>query len=467
MENMKKVAKVLEMVRKTSSTNAKQAILQHENKQEYSATLRSVLYYTYNPFMMFGLTDKTLQVTSPIQPITPQMMTYVKIKEEDVFLLLENLANNNINDSLRSEAKRLLMCIDDVETRQMVRGILVKDLKLGVNVTTLNKVFGKGFIPKFDVQLAESYTKQKPGALKNKEVCITEKLDGFRIVYNPVQEKFFTRKGQEYEGLEHLIPELNDLCVAISEDNLVHGEDVVIDGELVHEPVEGLNSQELYALTSSAARKKGRHRDKLKLQFHVFDFVPLNEFMSGLTTLRYKARRSIMDVAFVALNDLKHVKPVTVFYMGKFDEDILMTHLKQVEALGGEGLMINLMEGTYECKRTKKLLKVKTFKDADVLVTGIVEGTGKNLGKLGAVEVKFLHNGKEMTCEVGSGFTDDERLNYWEHPESIIGKVIEVKYFEVTQNEKDKTKYSLRFPTFQHRIRTDKDEQDITDVEKN
>ena len=464
MENMKKVAKVLDIVRKTSSTNAKQAILQHENEQEYGETLRSVLYYTYNPFMMFGLTDKTLQVTSPIQPITPQMMTYVKIKEEDVFLLLENLANNNINDNLRAEAKRLLMCIEDIETRQMVRGILVKDLKLGVNVATLNKVFGKNFIPKFDVQLAESYTKQKPGALKNKDVCITEKLDGFRIVYNPVQEKFFTRKGQEYEGLEHLIPELNDLCVAISEDNLVHGEDVVIDGELVHEPVDGLNSQELYALTSSAARKKGKHKDKLKLQFHVFDFVPLNEFMSGLTTLRYKTRRNIMDMVFVALNDLKHVKPVTVFYMGKFDEDILMTHLKQVETLGGEGLMINLMEGTYECKRTKKLLKVKSFKDADVLVTNIVEGTGKNIGKLGNVVVKFLHEGQEMCCEVGSGFNDEEREYYWNNPHELIGKVVEIKYFEVTQNQKDATKYSLRFPTWHGRIRTDKGIEDITDV---
>ena len=461
MENMKKVAKVLEMVRKTSSTNAKQQLLENGDKQDYSVTLRGVLYYCYNPFLMFGLSEKILNNTMP------KTMTYTIANEHEVFEVLDTLAQNNINDELRTLAKRLLMSIEDEQVRKMVQGIMVKDLKLGVNVTTLNKVFGKDFIPKFDVQLAESYAKQKPSSLKNKEVCITEKLDGFRIVYNPVQEKFFTRKGQEYEGLEHLIPELNDLCVAISEDNLVHGEDVVIDGELVHEPVEGLNSQELYALTSSAARKKGRHRDKLKLQFHVFDFVPLNEFMSGLTTLRYKARRSIMDVAFVALNDLKHVKPVTVFYMGKFDEDILMTHLKQVEALGGEGLMINLMEGTYECKRTKKLLKVKTFKDADVLVTNVVEGTGKNLGKLGAVEVKFLHNGKEMTCEVGSGFTDDERLIYWEHPETIIGKVIEVKYFEVTQNEKDKTKYSLRFPTFQHRIRTDKDEQDITDVEKN
>ena len=461
MENMKKVAKVLEMVRKTSSTNTKQQLLENGDKQDYSVTLRGVLYYCYNPFLMFGLSEKILSNTMP------KTMTYAIANEHEVFEVLDTLAQNNINDELRTLAKRLLMSIEDEQVRKMVQGIMVKDLKLGVNVTTLNKVFGKDFIPKFDVQLAESYAKQKPSSLKNKEVCITEKLDGFRIVYNPVQEKFFTRKGQEYEGLEHLIPELNDLCVAISEDNLVHGEDVVIDGELVHEPVEGLNSQELYALTSSAARKKGRHIDKLKLQFHVFDFVPLNEFMSGLTTLRYKARRNIMDVTFVALNDLKHVKPVTVFYMGKFDEEILMTHLKQVEALGGEGLMINLMEGTYECKRTKKLLKVKTFKDADVLVTGIVEGTGKNLGKLGAVEVKFLHNGKEMTCEVGSGFTDDERLDYWTHPETIIGKVIEVKYFEVTQNEKDKTKYSLRFPTFQHRIRTDKDEQDITDVEKN
>lgn len=461
MDKMKKVAKVLEIVRKTSSTNAKQAILQYEDSQEYGDTLRNVLYYTYNPFLMYGLTDKTLNVTRP------QIMTYARATEDDVFLLLEELANHNINDHLRSEAKRLLLTINDDEVREMVRGMMIKDLRLGVNVTTLNRVFGKHFIPKFDVQLAESYAKQKPGSLAKKEVCITEKLDGFRIVYNPVQEKFFTRKGQEYEGLEHLIPELNDLCIAIMGDRLV-GEDVVLDGELVHEPVDGLNSQELYALTSSAARKKGKHKDKLKLQFHVFDFVPLNEFMSGLTTLRYKTRRNIMDKAFALLDDeLTCVKSVTVFYTGVFDEDILMSSLKQVESLGGEGLMINLMEGTYECKRTKKLLKVKTFKDADVLVTNVVEGTGKNVGKLGNVVVKFLHNGKEMYCEVGSGFTDEERLTYWEHPEMIMGKVIEVKYFEVTQNEKDKTKYSLRFPTFQHRIRTDKDEQDITDVEKN
>ena len=201
MDKMKKVAQVLNHVRKTSSTNSKQTILKRADSEVYKETLRSVLYYTYNPFLMFGLTDKTLDNT-PVR-----VMTYTKATEEDVFLLLEKLANSNINDELRAEAKRLLMSIEDEEIRDMVQGVMVKDLRLGVNVTTLNKVFGKYFIPKFDVQLAESYAKQKPGSLANKEVCITEKLDGFRIIYNPVQEKFFTRKGQEYEGLEHLIPE--------------------------------------------------------------------------------------------------------------------------------------------------------------------------------------------------------------------------------------------------------------------
>ena len=457
MENMKKVAQVLNKVKKTSSTNGKQDILKEAASEYYSESLRNVLYYTYNPFLMYGLTDKTLNTG------VPSTMTFTEAKEEDVFLLLEKLASSNINDSLRMEAKRLLMSINDDEVRQMVQGMMVKDLRLGVNVTTLNKVFGKYFIPKFDVQLAESYAKQKPGSLNGKQICITEKLDGFRIVYNPVQEKFFTRKGQEYEGLEHLIPELNDLCVAIAEDNLVHGEDVVIDGELVHEPVDGLNSQELYALTSSVARKKGKHKDKVKLQFHVFDFVPLNEFMSGLTTLKYKARRNIMDKVFTSLWDLKHVKPVTVYYAGTYNESILMTSLKIVEEMGGEGLMINLMEGTYECKRTKKLLKVKTFKDADVLVTKVIEGTGKNLKKLGSIEVQYLYEKKIQKVDVGSGFSDEEREYYWQHPEELIGKVVEIKFFEVSQNAKT-GEYGLRFPTWQGRVRHDKTDEDITDV---
>ena len=455
MKQMKDVALLLEKVSNTSSTKAKQQLLENGDKQEYSVTLRGVLYYCYNPFLMFGLSEKILNNTMP------KTMTYAIANEHEVFDVLDTLAQSNINDELRMLAKRLLMSIEDEQVRNMVQGIMVKDLKLGVNVTTLNKVFGKDFIPTFEVQLAESYAKQKEGSLKNKEVWITTKLDGFRIVYDPIKNEFYTRKGQLYEGLDHLKDSCYKLSLRLMETAGL-SELVMLDGELLHQPVEGLNSQELYALTSSTARKKGYHKDKEKLEFNVFDFIPVSEFQSGKTTMKYKARRNHMDKVF-NLWKYTGIVPVCALHSGKFDEEVLMNLLKQVELEGGEGLMINL-DATYKTKRTKDLLKVKTFKDADVLVLDVVEGTGKNEGSLGAVLVQFLYDGKPMTCEVGSGWYDSERSFYWRNPDKLIGKIIEIRFFEVTQNQKDKTQYSLRFPTFAHRIREDKDEKDITDV---
>ena len=455
MKQMKDVALLLEKVSNTSSTKAKQQLLENGDKQEYSVTLRGVLYYCYNPFLMFGLSEKILNNT------IPKTTTYAIANEHEVFDVLDTLAQSNINDELRMLAKRLLMSIEDEQVRNMVQGIMVKDLKLGVNVTTLNKVFGKDFIPTFEVQLAESYAKQKEGSLKNKEVWITTKLDGFRIVYDPIKDEFYTRKGQLYEGLDHLKDSCYKLSLRLMETAGL-SELVMLDGELLHQPVEGLNSHELYALTSSTARKKGYHKDKEKLEFNVFDFIPVSEFQSGKTTMKYKARRNHMDKVF-NLWKYTGIVPVHALYSGKFDEEVLMNLLKQVELEGGEGLMINL-DATYQCRRTKDLLKVKTFKDADVLVLDVVEGTGKNEGSLGAVLVQFLYDGKPMTCEVGSGWYDSERSFYWRNPDKLIGKIIEIRFFEVTQNQKDKTQYSLRFPTFAHRIREDKDEKDITDV---
>lgn len=47
---------------------------------------------------------------------------------------------------------------------------------------------------------------------------------------------------------------------------------------------------------------------------------------------------------------------------------------------------------------------------------------------------------------VGSGFTDEQRKYYFINQNKILGKVIEVKFFEETNNEKGEL--SLRFPVF-------------------
>lgn len=449
MENMRKCAELLYKIRNTSSTNAKHELLEYGMKQHYGETLKKVLNYTFDPFKMFGLTDATLDKTKP------QMMKYTIPGEEEVFDLLDLLGTSNINDNLRGMAKGLLMSIEDELVRELVQMIMVKNLNIGIGTTTINKVC-KDLIPKFDVQLAESLSKQKDGALEGKEIWVTTKLDGFRIVFDSAKQEFRTRQGQLYEGLDHLLEEANKLASLLG-----NGEDFILDGELIHKPVEGMNSGELYSLTSKVARKKGKTKEKSNLQFNVFDCLPRSEFVSGKSKSKYKERRNKLNTVF-SLNSFDNMVLVEVLYHGRFDADIVNELLKEVEKNGGEGLMINLNE-VYQCKRVKSLLKVKSFSDADLYVVDVEEGTGRNEGKMGAVKAMFKYGNEVLYTHVGSGWSDEQRKYYWEHKDELIGKVIECKYFETSQDSKTGT-INLRFPTFNGRVRDDKTKEDITDV---
>jgi DNA ligase-1 len=53
---------------------------------------------------------------------------------------------------------------------------------------------------------------------------------------------------------------------------------------------------------------------------------------------------------------------------------------------------------------------------------------------------------KGNIVRVGSGFTIDQRQDFYKHPKKILGKIITVQYFEETQNQDGGI--SLRFPTF-------------------
>ena len=148
---------------------------------------------------------------------------------------------------------------------------------------------------------------------------------------------------------------------------------------------------------------------------------------------------------------LKNITIVPRFYAGH-DHSEMWKCLEYAESRDMEVIIINL-DTPYECKRTKNLIKVKKFYTYDLRVTGVEEGTGRNSGKLGAVIVDFRGN----NVRVGSGFNDDQRVNYWQHPELIIGRVIEVKYKEVTRNKQGTE--SLQFPVF---IRVREEGKDVS-----
>ena len=114
-----------------------------------------------------------------------------------------------------------------------------------------------------------------------------------------------------------------------------------------------------------------------------------------------------------------------------------------------EGFMLR-KDTEYEGKRSKNLLKVKTFYDAEykVLDYDINEHEVVRYGRQDTIpmlsQVWIEHKGHKV--KVGSGFSQEQRLQYVDG--SIVGKTITVQYFEETNN--DKGGISLRFPTVKH-----------------
>jgi len=112
----------------------------------------------------------------------------------------------------------------------------------------------------------------------------------------------------------------------------------------------------------------------------------------------------------------------------------LKSTLKSIECRGGEGVMLREPQSLYVFKRSRTLLKLKSFLDMDALVVGHEIATkGKHKRKLGTLICEA--NGLQFRC--GSGLTDAQRAR---PPE--IGQLITVKYFELTKNKKP------RFPTY-------------------
>jgi len=131
------------------------------------------------------------------------------------------------------------------------------------------------------------------------------------------------------------------------------------------------------------------------------------------------------------------------------DDDHLETWNTLAEANNWEGVMLRKNVG-YEGKRTKNLLKVKKFHDAEYTVVDFdiddheVVRDGKSVTLQLLAQVYIEHKGHKV--KVGSGFTQEQRLQYMDG--SIVGKIITVQYFEETKN--DKGGISLRFPTMKH-----------------
>jgi DNA ligase-1 len=99
--------------------------------------------------------------------------------------------------------------------------------------------------------------------------------------------------------------------------------------------------------------------------------------------------------------------------------------LNEIAKNNGEGLMLHYSNARYHIGRTANIMKLKKHDDAEAVVIAHIEGKGKYVGVLGAIQVKTTEG---IIFKIGSGFSDKER-----HEPPAIGSLITFKYNGKTQ----------------------------------
>ena len=224
----------------------------------------------------------------------------------------------------------------------------------------------------------------------------------------------------------------------------------VLDGELTLKDKGNLSDNEAFRKATGIINSDSE--DKSEICYTVFDIIPLQTFEENGNDINYSVRRLILDELAKSLDKdgAKYVSVLPVLYHGK-DQKQISSLLDKMVAEDKEGLIANL-DVPYKRQRHRGILKIKRFYTMDLPIVRCEEGTGRLAGTLGAFVVDF--DGNEVN--VGSGFSDDQRREFWENKENLIGTLCEVKYKDIS-SDKSKGGKSLQFPIFVG-LRTDKTE---------
>ena len=320
------------------------------------------------------------------------------------------------------------------------RRILIKDLRCGVSEKTLNKVVEKNYanyaIPVFSCQLAHDSANHETKLTGEK--LIEVKLDGVRviaIVYPTGLVSLFSRNGKQLANFPLVEQQLSQAAFAFAEP-------VVLDGEVM--------SASFQDLMKMVHRKSDVDADDAVL--NLFDIITLREFQAGIGSNRQVDRSVTLAAWYGQFAD--SMPNVTI--VGQELVDLSTpggaARFRQInqEAVDGgyEGIMIKDPNAVYECKRSVAWLKLKPYIEVSLTVIAVEEGTGRNVGKLGALICEGEDNGKHIKVNVGSGFSDSNRDSYWQERDKVLGQIVEVRADAATKSQDSEATWSLRFPRF-------------------
>lgn len=183
---------------------------------------------------------------------------------------------------------------------------------------------------------------------------MSEKLDGVRCYWDG--ENFYSRNGNLFYPPSYFKEGMPKFA---------------LDGEL-------WTKRNDFQKCVSIVKRQDENDEWKTIKYMIFD-AP--EMKTENFTLRLKKINEIVKECknkFIKVLDHRICK----------SRDDLINEMERITKEDGEGVMLRNPNSLYERKRSKQLLKVKKFEDAEAIVTGYEDGTGRLKGLMGAIKVK-------------------------------------------------------------------------------
>ena len=354
--------------------------------------------------------------------------------------MLMDLASHRVTGDAAYKKLQETVALYESYSQEILCRIIDRNLKIGISWDNYLSVIGQKE-SKFEVALAMNLDKVKGVNPIDGSYYISRKLDGCRCIC--YVNKVFSDTWVEFKSRQNkIITTLDNLVEPIKEftKNFGPGE-YVLDGEVCIMDENG--NENFQGLMKEVTRKDHTIENP---RYNVFDVLTRSEFDDETESPNFTDRLNMMRDLLTPNKNVVLLEQELVT-----SQEVLDRWTNKAQELGWEGCMLR-KDAPYKRGRSKDLIKIKKFQDAEYIVEGIIEGTA-TYNEGGAKEYPVVaaliitHKGNQV--KVGSGISKEQRIGWLQNPNEIIGKTVTIQYFEETQDSKT-CEYSLRFPVLKH-----------------
>jgi DNA ligase-1 len=417
------VSSIIKQLRETNSKKKKEEILK---KYKDIELLKTVFMMTYSNDVNFWSSSIVKS-----KEYDPQCKDLDEVLVESYKVINRELTGHAARDYLTQLHSQLCK----PEDQEIFERIVSKDLRCGVNETTLLKIWP-------DLIFVPPYMRCSSFSIKAfskiKYPCISQtKADGMYcnvVISNSV--KLISRNGKI---LKFDLPDTTkDKLVEYANHKVLMGEALAVD-----------DSGKVMSREDSNGYLNSKNVDPSRVVIYVWDCVTHSEFISQKSDVPYGQRFATSEQIVYKLkysDNITSFDTINTVICNSFDECV--DHFKEMLDSGQEGTVVKNINGVWKNGTSSDQIKLKIEFECELKVVGMVEGTGKNKGKLGALACESEDG--ILKVNVGIGFSDEQREQEYEE-----GSIITAKSNAVLE----KGTPCLFLPRFIE-VRTDKTEAD-------